>query len=74
MNNLLTEAKLLLANNRTDKASRDLMTIEQRDALADDYASGKQFLSASHFHSNTEQRKEFERLFWENIKPPLAAN
>ncbi len=68
MNNILTEAKLLLANNRTDKASRDLMTTEQRDALADDYARDKHFLSASHFHSNTEQRKEFERLFWENIK------
>ncbi len=74
MNELLCEAKLLLANNRTVKAAKDLMTKEQRDALADDYASGKQFLSASHFHSNTEQRKEFERLFWENIKPSLAAS
>ncbi len=68
MNELLTEAKLLLASNRTDKAARDFMSASQRDALAEDYANRKQFLSASHFHSNSEQRKEFERLFWENIK------
>ncbi len=68
MKNLLTEAKILLAGNRTDKAARDFMTAPQRDALAEDYASRKQFLSASHFHSDAEKRTEFEQLFWENIR------
>ena len=69
MNNLLTEAKIIFANNKTDKPARDFMTTEQRGALADDYAARKQFLSASHFTSDVEKGKEFERLFWESIKP-----
>ncbi len=69
MNDLVTQAKAIIGNNKTEKASRDFMTSGQRDALADDYAGRKQFLSASHFHSDADKRKEFERLFWENIKP-----
>ena len=69
MNNLLTEAKLILASNKSDKAARDFMTGEQREALAEDYASRKQFLSASHFTSDAAKRNEFERLFRENIRP-----
>jgi hypothetical protein len=69
MNDLLTEAKQIIGNNRTEKAARDLMTAGQRDALAADFASKKQFLSASHFTTDAEKRKEFEQLFWENIKP-----
>jgi hypothetical protein len=69
MNDLLNEAKQIMGGNRSDKAAKDFMTNEQRDALAADFASKKQFLSASHFASNAEKRKEFERLFWENIKP-----
>ncbi len=52
-NDLLTEAKqILAAKNSVDKPARDFMTAAQRDALADDFASRKQFLSASHFHSD----------------------
>lgn len=69
MNDLLTEAKLVAASNRTEKVSRDLMTTGQRDAMAEDYASRKQFLSASHYTPDAEKRKEFERLFWENARP-----
>ena len=69
MNDLLNEAKQILGSNRSDKAAKDFMTTAQRDALADDFASKQQFLSASHFASDAERRKEFERLFWENIKP-----
>ena len=47
----------------------DFMTKEQREALANDYASRKQFLSASHFAPDAKKRKEYERLFWENIIP-----
>lgn len=67
MSNLLNEAKQIISNNRSDKAAKDFMTNAQRDALADDFAAKKQFLSASHFASDAEKRKEFERLFWENI-------
>jgi len=69
MNNLLTEAKLIITNNKTGQAARDFMTTDQRNALAEDYASRKHFLSASHFHSDANRRKEFEELFWENMKP-----
>ncbi len=69
MNNLVREAQAILASNRTDKAARDFMSTEQRDAFAEDFASRKQFLSASHFHSDADKRKEFERLFRENITP-----
>ncbi|MDQ3712207.1 MAG: hypothetical protein M3388_08325 [Acidobacteriota bacterium] len=69
MNDLLTEAKLIIANNKSEKAARDFMTTEQRNALAEDYAANNQFLSASHFTPDAENRKEFERLFWEDVKP-----
>ena len=69
MNELLKQAKEILAANKTDKAASSFMTNEQRDVLAEDYASRKQFLSASHFTPDAEKRKEFERLFWENIRP-----
>lgn len=69
MNNFLTEAKHILASNKTVQAAKDFMTTEQRDALADDYAARKQFLSASHFHSDAGKRKDFEELFWEKMKP-----
>jgi hypothetical protein len=69
MNNSLTEAQAVLAANRSDKAAREFMTAEQRTALAEDCAARKQFLSASHFTPDTDARKEFERLFWESIKP-----
>ena len=69
MNHLLAEAKEIFANNKSDKAAKDFMSSRQRDALADDYAADNQFLSASHFHSDAESRKEFERLFRENIAP-----
>lgn len=67
MSDSLTEAKHLLASNRTEKAARDFMTTEQRDALAENFASRKQFLSASHFTACADKRKEFEQIFWENI-------
>ena len=51
ISNKLTEAKQIQLNDRTDKASRDLMTTEQRDTMAEDFATKKQFLSASHFIS-----------------------
>ena len=57
----------MLADNRTDKAARDFMSASQRDALADDYASRKQFLSASHFHSDAKKSAEFKKSFWENL-------
>jgi hypothetical protein len=41
MNNLLTEAKLIIGNNKTEKAARDFMTTGQREALSDDYAARK---------------------------------
>jgi hypothetical protein len=63
MNDLLNEAKQIIGSNRTDKAAKDFMTTAQRDALAADFASKQQFLSASHFASDAEKRKEFERLF-----------
>ncbi len=69
MNNLLTEAQQILASNKSDQAARELMTTEQRDAITEDYAARKQFLSASHFTPDAEKKKEFERLFWANIKP-----
>ncbi len=69
MNDLVTQAKDIIGSNKTEKAARDFMTTGQRDALAEDYASRKQFLSASHFHSDAEKRAEFGRLFWEHIKP-----
>ena len=69
MNNLLTEAKLILSGNKSEKAARDFMTTEQRDAMAEDYAERKQFLTASHFTPDAEKRKEFERIFWESMKP-----
>ncbi len=55
MNRLLTEAKEIFANHKSDKAARDSMSSGQRDALADDYAADNQFLSASHFHSDAER-------------------
>ncbi len=69
MSNLLTEAKDIIATNKTGQAARDFMSSGQRDALADDYAVDNQFLSAAHFHSDADRRKEFERLFRENIRP-----
>ncbi len=69
MNDLLNEAKAILASNKTDQAARDFMTTEQRNAITEDYAARKQFLSASHFTPAAEKRKEFERLFWESITP-----
>ncbi len=71
MNNLLKEAREIISNNKTDKAARSFMTDEQREALAEDYAANNQFLSASHFTPDTEKRREFERLFWEDIKPKI---
>jgi hypothetical protein len=68
MNELLKQAKEILAANKTDKAASSFMTNEQREVLAEDFASRKQFLSASHFTPDAEKRKEFERLFWENIR------
>ena len=68
MNDLLTEAKQIIANNRTDKAVRDLLTTAQREVITEDFASRKEFLSASHFTPDAEKRKEFEDLFWEHIK------
>jgi hypothetical protein len=69
MNNPLAEAKLILANNKLDQAARSFMSTEQREALAEDYAANNQLLSASHFTPDEEKRKEFERLFWEDIRP-----
>ena len=69
MNNLLTEAKLILASNKSDKAARDFMITDQRNAMAEGYAAKKQFLSASHFHSDADRTQEFKRMFWENISP-----
>lgn len=69
MNDLIKQARDIIGSNKTEKAARDFMSNDQRDALAEDFASRKQFLSASHFHSNVEKRKEFERIFWENMKP-----
>ncbi len=69
MNELLAQAKEILGSNKTDQAARSFMTNEQRDVLAEDYASRKEFLSASHFTPDAEKRKEFERLFWESMKP-----
>lgn len=69
MNELLNQAKEILVSNRAEKAARDFMTVEQREALADDYASRKQFLSAAHFTSDAEKRKEFEEQFQEYMKP-----
>jgi len=68
-NNPLTEAKQIIRNNRTGKAARDLLTTLQREAITEDFASKKQFLSASHFTPDADKRKEFERLFWEQIRP-----
>jgi hypothetical protein len=68
MNDLLTEAKQIIANNRTDKAARDLLTTEQREVITEDFLSRKEFLSASHFTPSAEKRQEFERLFWEHIR------
>ncbi len=69
MSNLVTEARHILASNKTVQASKDFMSTEQRDALAEDFASKKQFLSASHFHSDAEKRKDFEELFWKKMTP-----
>jgi hypothetical protein len=69
MNNLLTEAKQILASNKSNQAAKEFMTTEQRDAITEDYAGRKQFLSASHFTPDAEKGKEFERLFWESVKP-----
>ncbi len=69
MNNFLTEAQQILASNKSNQAAKDFMTTEQRNALAEDFATKKQFLSASHFHSDAEKRKDFEELFWEKMKP-----
>jgi len=69
MNDLLTEARDIIANNKTEKAARDFMTTEQRDAMTDDYAAKNQFLSASHYTPDPEKRKELERLFWEDLRP-----
>ena len=55
MNDLVTQAKDIIGNNKTEKAARDSMSSGQRDALADDYAADNQFLSASHFHSDAER-------------------
>jgi hypothetical protein len=68
MSEKLIEAKQVIANNRTDKAARDLLTAEQREIVTEDYLSRKEFLSASHFTPNAEKRQEFERLFWGNIR------
>jgi len=68
MNNLLTEAQQILASNKSSQAAKEFMTTEQRDAITEDYAGRKQFLSASHFTPDAEKKKEFERLFWEHIK------
>jgi thioredoxin-like negative regulator of GroEL len=68
MNDLLTEAKQVIAHNRTDKAARDLLTIAQREVVTEDFASRKEFLSASHFTPDAEKKQEFERLFWEHIR------
>lgn len=69
MNNLLNEAKLIIANNKTEKAARDFMTNEQRTAIAEDYANQKHFLSAAHFTPDADQRIEFERLFQVYMRP-----
>jgi len=69
MNDLVTQAKLIIGSNKTKQAARDFMTTEQREALAEDFASRKEFLSASHFTPDAEKTREFERLFWENIMP-----
>jgi hypothetical protein len=69
MNNLLNEAKLIIATNRTEKAHRDFMTTEQRTAIAEDYASQKHFLSAAHFTPDADKRIEFEELFQEYMRP-----
>lgn len=68
MDKLLIEAKKILSGNRTDQAARNFMTPEQRNALAADFAAKKQFLSASHFATDAEQTKEFERMFWDSLK------
>ena len=69
MNELLKQAKEILMTKETVRDAIDFMTKEQREALANDFASRKQFLSASYFAPNAKKRKEYERLFWENIIP-----
>lgn len=56
MNDLLTEAKLIIANNKTENAARDLIKNEQRAAIAEDYANRKQFFVCGIFHARHGQK------------------
>lgn len=71
MTDLLKEAREIISNNKTDKASRDFMTTEQRNALAEDYAAKSQFQTAAHFSPDNEKRVKFEQLFQEYMKPKI---
>jgi hypothetical protein len=71
MNDLLTEAKLIIANNKNENAARDLMSNEQRAAIAENYANQKQFSSAAYFTPDADKKIEFERLFVEYMLPKI---
>lgn len=68
MSNHLTEARTILATNKSDQAARESMTFDQRNAISEDYAGRKQFLSAAHFAPDKEKSAEFARLFWEQYQ------